>query len=359
MGATVGGRSYKLGELAALVGGRLEGDAELVIHGVAGIREAQPGEITFVANSKYEEFVAATRASALLAAPGLHATLPLIRTDNPYFAYFQVLNLFAGDQTARYARGIHPQAVVDASARLGTGVSIGPFCHISAGVVIGDGTTLVSNVFVGERAQLGARCLIYSHVTIREECSLGDRVILQPGVVIGSDGFGYARQGAVYHKVPQVGCVVIEDDVEIGANSCVDRATTGETRIKRGTKIDNLVQVAHNVVIGENSALAAQVGISGSTEVGSSVSMGGQAGVGGHLTIGDRVMVGGQSGVTKSVPADTMVSGYPAREHSAARKLYAYFALLPELFKRVKDIERRLGLRQEGGEVGSSAENDR
>jgi UDP-3-O-[3-hydroxymyristoyl] glucosamine N-acyltransferase len=238
-------------------------------------------------------------------------------------------------------------------------VSIGPFCHVGAGAVIGDGTTLIAGVFVGERATLGAQCLIYSNVTIREECTLGDRVILQPGVVIGSDGFGYARHGGVHHKVPQVGRVVIEDDVEIGANSCVDRATTGETRIKRGTKIDNLVQVAHNVVIGENTVLAAQVGISGSTEVGTSVSMGGQAGVGGHLTIGDRVMVGGQAGVTKSVPADTMVSGYPAREHSAARKLYAHIALLPELFKRVKDLERRLGLRQEGGEVGSSAENDR
>jgi len=355
----VGDRSYKLGELAALVGGRLEGDAELVIHGVAGIREAQPGDITFVANARYEEFVGATRASALLAAPGLQADIPLIRTDNPYFAFFQVLNLFAGDAAARYPRGVHPQAVVERDVTLGTDVSIGPFCHIGAGAVIGDGTTLLGGVFVGEKARIGTRCLIYSHVTIREECRLGDRVILQPGVVIGSDGFGYARHGAIYHKIPQVGCVVIEDDVEIGANSCVDRATTGETRIKRGTKIDNLVQIAHNVVVGENTVLAAQVGISGSTEVGDCVTMGGQAGVAGHVTIGDRVMVGGSAGVTKSVPPDTMVSGYPAREHSAARRIYAYIALLPELFKRVKNIERRLGLRQEGGEVGSSAENDR
>jgi UDP-3-O-[3-hydroxymyristoyl] glucosamine N-acyltransferase len=355
----VGDRSYKLGELAALVGGRLEGDAELVIHGVAGIREAQPGDITFVANARYEEFIGATRASAIIAAPGLAAGIPLIRADNPYFAFFQVLNLFAGDAAARYPRGVHPQAVVEPGATLGKDVSIGPFCHVGVGAVIGDGTTLLAGVFVGEKARLGARCLIYSHVTIREECRLGDRVILQPGVVIGSDGFGYARQGAVHHKIPQIGCVVIEDDVEIGANSCVDRATTGETRIRRGTKIDNLVQVAHNVVLGENTVLAAQVGISGSTEVGTSVTMGGQAGVGGHLVVGDRVMVGGQSGVTKSVPADTMVSGYPAREHSVARRIYAHIALLPELFKRVKNIERRLGLRQEGGEVGSSAENDR
>jgi len=355
----VGDRSYKLGELAAFVGGRLEGDAELVIRGVAGIREAQPGDITFVANARYEEFVAATRASAILAAPGLSAGIPLIRTDNPYFAFFQVLNLFAGDAAARYPRGVHPQAVVERGVTLGADVSIGPFCHVGAGATIGDGSTLAAGVFVGEKAQIGKGCLIYSQVTIREECRLGDRVILQPGVVIGSDGFGYARRGATYHKIPQIGRVVIEDDVEIGANSCVDRATTGETRIKRGSKIDNLVQVAHNVTIGEDTVIAAQTGISGSTEVGSGVTFGGQAGVAGHVTIGDRVMVGGGAGVTKSVPADTMVSGYPAREHSLARKLYAHIALLPELFKRVKNIERRLGLREEGGEVGSSAENDR
>jgi len=355
----VGDRSYKLGELAVFVGGRLEGDAELVIRGVAGIREAQPGDITFVANARYEEFVPATRASAILAAPGLSAGIPLIRTDNPYFAFFQVLNLFAGDAAARYPRGVHPQAVVEPGVSLGADVSIGPFCHIGAGATIGDGTTLIAGVFVGQQARIGCRCLIYSHVTIREECRLGDRVILQPGVVIGSDGFGYARHGATYHKIPQIGRVVIEDDVEIGANSCVDRATTGETRIKRGSKIDNQVQVAHNVTIGEDTVIAAQTGISGSTEVGSGVTFGGQAGVAGHVTIGDRVMVGGGAGVTKSVPADTMVSGYPAREHSLARKLYAHIALLPELFKRVKNIERRLGLREEGGEVGSSAENDR
>jgi UDP-3-O-[3-hydroxymyristoyl] glucosamine N-acyltransferase len=352
-------RCYKLGELAVLVGGELEGDAELVIRGVAGIREARPGEITFVANSKYEEYVAGTHASAILAGRTLHATIPLIRIDNPYFAYFQVLNLFAGDLAARYPRGVHPQAVVEPGARLGANVCVGPLCHVGADAVIGDGTTLVSGVFVGREVRIGAQCLIYPQVTIREGCQLGDRVILQPGVVIGSDGFGYARNGATHHKVPQIGCVVIEDDVEIGANSCVDRATTGETRIKRGTKIDNLVQVAHNVVVGENSVIAAQAGISGSTEIGSCVVLAGQAGVGGHLSVGDRVTVGGQAGVTKSIPADTMVSGYPAREHSVSRRIVDYTAMLPELFKRVKNLERRVHKREEGGVNGSSAEDDR
>jgi UDP-3-O-[3-hydroxymyristoyl] glucosamine N-acyltransferase len=355
----LGERCYKLSELAVLVGGALEGDAELLIRGVAGIREAQPGDITFVANARYEEYVAGTRASAILVGPSLHAGIPLIRTDNPYYAYFQVLNLFAGDVSARYPRGVHPQAVVEDGAHLGADVCIGPFCHVGAGATIGDGTTLVGGVFVGERAHIGKRCLIYSHVTIREECRIGDRVILQPGVVIGSDGFGYATRGAVHHKVPQIGCVVIEDDVELGANTCVDRATTGETRIKRGTKIDNLVQVAHNVVIGEDGVIAAQVGISGSTEVGNNVVIGGQAGTAGHVTIGDRVMVGGQAGVTKSVPPDTMVSGYPAKEHSLSRRIYAHTAMLPELFKRVKDLERRIREREEGGEIGSSAKDDR
>ena len=354
----MGERCYKLGELAVLVGGQLQGDADLVIYGAAGIREAKPGEITFLANSRYEEFVAETHASAILTAQDVNASIPLIRTDNPYYAYFQVLNLFAGDNAERYPRGVHPQAVVDPSATLGRDVCIGPFCHVGAGVAIGDGTTLISGVFVGEGVHIGSGCLIYPHVTIREACAIGNRVILQPGVVVGSDGFGYARQGAVYHKIPQVGRVVIEDDVEIGANACIDRATTGETRVGRGTKIDNLVQVAHNVAIGEDTVIAAQAGISGSTVIGDGVTMGGQVGVVGHVTVGDSVTVGAQAGVTKSVPPGTVVSGYPAREHSVARRIYAHIAMLPDLFKRVKQLERRIREREEGGENGSSAKDN-
>ncbi|HEX6790647.1 MAG TPA: UDP-3-O-(3-hydroxymyristoyl)glucosamine N-acyltransferase [Candidatus Krumholzibacteria bacterium] len=355
----MGERCYKLGELAVLVGGELEGDADLVIRGVAGIREAQPGDITFVANPRYEEFVEATRASAILAGHGLSAGIPLVRVNDPYYAYFQVLNLFAGDTAARYARGVHPQASIDPAARIGSDVCIGPFCHVGAGASIGDGTTLVAGVFVGDGARVGERCLIYSHVTIREGCRIGDRVILQPGVVVGSDGFGFARKGASYQKIPQIGIVVIEDDVELGANTCVDRATTGETRIRRGTKIDNLVQIAHNVALGEDTVIAAQTGISGSTEVGRGVVMGGQVGVGGHVTVGDGAVVGAQAGVTKSVAPGTTVSGYPAREHSAARRIQAHIAMLPELFRRVKALERRLLEREKGGENGTTATDDR
>ena len=345
----MGARSYKLCELAELVGGTVDGDGQTLIRGVAGIREAEPGEITFIANPKYEEFLGVTRASAVITARGLSAPKPVIRIDNPYYAYLQVLNLFAADVAVRYPRGVHESAVVDPSAVLGMDVAIGPLCHVGRNARVADNSTLVGGVFVGEAVEIGSDCLIYPHVTIREGTVVGNRVILQPGVVIGADGFGYAKNGSTHHKVPQIGRVVIEDDVEIGANTCVDRATTGETRVRRGTKIDNLVQVAHNVVMGENCVMAAQVGISGSTEVGNHVVMGGQAGVGGHIAIGDRAIVAGQAGVTKDVPADTVVSGYPAREHGAAKKLYAYTAMLPEMFKRVKELERRLRELEKGG----------
>jgi UDP-3-O-[3-hydroxymyristoyl] glucosamine N-acyltransferase len=355
----LGERCYRLCELAAILGGDVEGDGDVLIRGVAGIREAQPGDITFVANPKYEEFLPSTRASAVIGGGTLSTTKPLIRIANPYYAYFQVLNMFAVDHAVRYPRGIHPTAVVDPSARIGENVSIGPACQVSRGVTIGDDTTILCATFIGENTSIGGGCLVYPNVTIREGCEIGARVILQPGVVIGADGFGYAKNGSIHHKVPQIGRVVIEDDVEIGANSCVDRATTGETRIRRGSKIDNLVQIAHNVVVGENCVIAAQVGISGSTELADNVVLGGQAGLAGHIVLGERVVVGAQAGVTKSVPPGTVVSGYPAREHGASRRLYAYTAMLPELYQRVKELEQRIRELQEGGEHGPTTTNDR
>lgn len=350
--------TYTLEELAEIVGGEVEGEAGVEIQGVAGIREAKAGDITFLANPKYEAFLETTMASAIIAPPKLQIDKPLIRIENPYFAYLKVLNLFAEELMVRYPRGIHEQAVVDRSAVIGTDVAVGPFCQICAGVRIGDGSTILAGTFIGQNVEIGRDCLIYPSVTVREGTSIGDRVIIQPGAVIGADGFGFAKEGQTHYKVPQIGRVIIEDDVEIGANSTVDRATTGETRVKRGSKIDNLVQIAHNVVVGEDCIIAAQAGIAGSSELGKNVVLAGQAGLVGHITIGDGAMVGAQGGVTKSVPPDTAVSGYPAREHKKARRLWAYTNKLPDLFERVKELERKLGELEKGEVIDSSAEDD-
>lgn len=341
-----------------MVGGVIHGDADVEICGIAGIREAKSGEITFVANPRYESYLETTAASAVIAPLGLESDKPLITVENPYFAYLKVLSLFAEEMAARYPRGIHEFAVVDDTAEIGENAAIGPFCQISAGARVGENTTILAGTFVGASVEIGRDCLVYPNVTIREGCSLGDRVIIQPGAVIGADGFGFAKEGHTHHKVPQIGRVIIEDDVEIGANSTVDRATTGETRIKRGSKIDNLVQIAHNVVVGENSIIAAQVGISGSTELGKNVVLAGQAGLVGHITVGDGARVGAQGGVTKSIPPDTTVSGYPAREHSRAKRIYAHTAKLPELAKRVKELERKLADIGEGVSVDSTTKDD-
>jgi UDP-3-O-[3-hydroxymyristoyl] glucosamine N-acyltransferase len=351
--------SFKLGELAKIVGGDVEGDADVEIVGVAGIREAKDGDITFVANPKYETFLDSTLASAVIGSPTLACNRPILRIENPYLAYLKVLNLFAEELTPKYPREVHEAAVVESDARLGENVAVGPFCQVCSEVSIGDNTTVLAGTFIGQDVRIGRDCLIYPNVTIREGCRIGDRVIIQPGAVIGADGFGFAKDGQTHHKVPQIGRVILEDDVEIGANTTVDRATTGDTVVKRGSKIDNLVQIAHNVVVGEDSILAAQAGIAGSTELGQNVVLGGQAGLVGHITIGDGAMVGAQGGVTKSVPPNTAVSGYPAREHKKARRLWAMTNRLPELLDRIKELERKIELLEEGKSVDSSAEIDK
>jgi len=334
--------SYSLAELARLVGGEVVGDASVEITGVAGIKEAHEGDITFLANPKYDSYLATTRASAVIAAGNGGSPKPVIKVANPYLAFLKVISLFTGETPGQSLRGVHPTAMIEGSASIGADVSIGAYCYVGANVRIGDRTTILPLVCVLDDASIGADCLLYPHVTVRERCEIGDRVILHAGCVIGADGFGYAKDGEANRKIPQIGVVRIEDDVEIGANTTIDRATTEVTLIKRGAKIDNLVQIAHNVVIGEHSILAAQVGVSGSTLIGKNVTLAGQAGLVGHINIGDNVMVGAQGGVTKSVPANTKVSGYPAREHSCARKIYALWARLPELFRDVKELAKRV-----------------
>ncbi len=335
-------QTFTLLELAKLVRGELAGDGATTISGVSGIKEAGGGDIAFVADPKYAEYLKSTAASAVIRSSGVESNLPSIVVDNPYLAFVKVMNLFVQSADSAIEPGVHDSALVDPTAELGQNVSIGPFCMIGPGSRVGENTKILFGCYIGSGVSIGTDCLIYPNVTIREKCEMGNRVILHPGAVIGADGFGYIPDGERHVKVPQIGNVVLEDDVEIGANTAIDRATTEVTRIQAGTKIDNLVQVAHNCLIGKNGIVAGQAGISGSAKLGDNVIAGGQAGIVGHIEVGDRVIMGAQAGITKSIPADTTVSGYPAREHRLARKIYVYTARLPELYERVKELELRL-----------------
>lgn len=332
----------KLRELAERLGCRLDGDGDLEIQRVAGIQDAGPGDLTFLANSKYEKSLAATRASAVLLrddAPA--APCAVLRVADPYLAFARAVGLF--HPPLRPAPGVHPQAAVAPDAHIGVDVSIGAFVAVGEGAIVGDRTVIMPNVTIGPGTRIGADCLIHSNVALRERVTLGDRVILQNGVVVGGDGYGFVRRGdGTHEKIPQVATVVLEDDVELGANTTVDRPAVGETRIRAGTKIDNLVMVGHGVTIGRNVLLAAQVGIAGSTDIGDDVVFGGQVGVGGHLTIGRGAIAVGQSGVTNSIDPGVMVAGYPAIDSRDWRKASVIFQRLPELKRRIEELESRL-----------------
>jgi len=331
------------GELAVRLGGRVDGDSCTVLTGLAGLGEAGPGDLSFLANPRYGNLVSGTRASAVIVHDKWDGKAPcaLIRVENPDAAFASVAAMAAPVPPA-VAAGIDPSAVVAPDARLGDGVCIGPLCIIRSGVEIGSGTVLMGLCYVGDNSRIGEDCRLHPNVSLRERVSLGNRVIVHNGAVIGSDGFGYFRTAAGWNKIPQTGTVEIGDDVEIGANVTIDRARFGKTVIARGVKMDNLVQVAHNVRIGEHTAIAAQAGISGSTTIGRNVQIGGQAGVAGHTSVGDGAIIGAQAGVTKSVADGSFVSGYPAMPHDKARKLHAMTARLPDLRERVAGLEKRL-----------------
>lgn len=340
----------KLKEICEHLGGDLTGDGEIEITGVSGINEARPSQITFVANPKYLAAVATTQASAIIIGHGLNGNgKPTIHVENPYWAFVRVLEMFAPAKEQRPLPGVHETAIIGKNVKLGERVSIQPFAYIGDNVEIGDGTLIHPFVYIGEGTQIGADGLIYPHVNIREDITIGDRVIIHCGAVIGSDGFGFAPVSNRHHKIPQIGTVVIEDDVEIGANTTIDRATLSETVIKRGTKLDNLVQIAHNVVIGEDCCLAAQVGIAGSTTLGDRVNIAGHGGAAGHLTLGADSIVYAKSAVTKDMPPGSHLSGFPARPHKQELRVHAATRKLPELLpefarlqKRVEELESKI-----------------
>ncbi len=327
----------KLAQIAAALGARLEnGSSEIEITGVAGIEGAGPGQLTFVANPKYAAAARKTKASAVIVAEDFPALATgMLRSKNPYLAFARAIALFHPAQ--KYAPGIHPTAVIHASARIGEGAHIGPYVVIGENVEIGKNAVLLSHVVVYRGVKIGDTFLAHAHAVVREYCRLGNNVLLQNGVVIGADGFGFAKDDlGHWNKIPQPMPVVIEDDVEIQSNSCIDRASVGETHIARGTKIDNLVQVGHGSRIGEHSLLASQVGLAGSTEIGNNVILTGQVGVVGHCKIGDGAIVTPQSGVAGDIPAGAIVSGAPAIDHKLWLKVSALLSRLPEIAKAVR-----------------------
>jgi UDP-3-O-[3-hydroxymyristoyl] glucosamine N-acyltransferase len=332
----------KLGELAAQLGCQLDGDGDIEVARVAAIDDAGPGDLTFLANSKYAAQVATSRASAIITtADVVDVPCAALRTTNPYLAFARATRLL--NPESRPASGVHRLALVEAGAVLEEGVSVGPYAVIAAGARIGARSILHAHVVIGASATLGPDCLIHARVSIREGVVVGARCIIQDGAVVGSDGFGFAhRDDGTHEKIPQVATVVIEDDVEIGANTTIDRPAVGETRVRSGTKIDNLVQIAHGVTVGRNTLLAAQVGIAGSTVVGDEVRLGGQVGVTGHVTVGNRVKASAKTGVTGNVPDDTFITGYPHMENLEWRKAYAVVRRLPELRKQLIELEKRL-----------------
>ena len=331
----------RLDELARQLSLELVGDGALEVRRVVGIEKAGPGDLSFVGNPRYAALAAVSRATALIVAPGVLTPAARLVCSHPYLAYARALALLHPRPLP--APGVHPSAQVDPQAQLGPGVHLGPLAVVGAGARVGARSVLHAQVVLYPGAVVGEDCLLHSAVQVREGCRLGDRVIVQNGAVIGADGFGFARdeQGR-YHKIPQVGVVVVEDDVEIGALTAIDRSATAETRIGRGTKLDNLVQIGHSVQVGQDTVMAAQVGVAGSTRIGSGVMLGGQVGIAGHIEVGDGVVAVGQTGITGSLEPGRQVAGCPAVEVRAWRRVSAATPRLPELLRRVRELERRL-----------------
>ena len=343
-----------LKELAVLLNGRIAGDGDVLIRRVRGIEDSEKGDLTFLANPKYLKKIEGSSASAILVPPGMeHPGKNLLVVDDPYVAFGRALALFHPEDSVFTGRS--PHAIVEKSADVSGEATLYPGAYVGHRAKVERGVILYPGVYVGHDAVIAEDAVLYPNVTVYRRCLIGRRVVLHAGVVIGSDGFGFARPGWENVKIPQIGIVQIDDDVEVGANTTIDRAAIGRTWIQRGVKIDNLVQIAHNVVIGEHAIIVAQVGISGSTRVGKGVMLGGQAGLVGHIRIGDHAMVAAQAGVSKDVPAGCVVAGSPQRRHRDWLRTEACISRLPEmrdtlatLLKRVERLEAGVGVN--GGE---------
>ena len=327
----------KLSQLAQALQVRIEnGSPDVEVTGVAGIEDAAKGQVTFVANPKYASAAKTTRASAVIVAEDFPSTGGvLLRTKNPYLTFARAIELFY--QPPRYAPGVDPTAVIHSSARIGADAHIGPYVVIDENVAIGKNAVLLAHVVIYAGCTIGVNFFAHAHSVVRENCRIGNNVILQNGVVIGGDGFGFAKDDSGHwYKIAQSGPTVLEDNVEVQANACVDRASVGQTRIGRGAKIDNLVQVGHGSRVGEDTLLCAQAGLAGSTDVGNNVILAGQVGVAGHCKIGDGVIATAQSGIPNDVAAGSVVSGYPAIDNKLWLRCSAAFHRLPELVKAVR-----------------------
>ena len=332
----------KLGDIASALGAVLENaDPDLEITGVAGIEEATAGQVTFIANPKYIADAQTTNASAVIVAPNFPATgKGLLRADDPYLAFARAIDLFY--KPPIYQPGVHPTAVIAPTAQIGAHAHIGAYVVIDDDVELGANAVLLPHVVIYRGAKIGDNFFAHAHAVVREHCRLGDHVILQNGVIVGCDGFGFARDGERWQKITQSGPAVLEDHIEVQANSCIDRASVGETRIAAGSKVDNLVQVGHGSAVGQNTLLCAQVGLAGSTVVGKNVILAGQVGVAGHCHVGDGVIVTAQSGTHGDIPAGSMVSGSPAFDHKQWLRAVGLFNRLPELAKAVRKLQSRI-----------------
>jgi UDP-3-O-[3-hydroxymyristoyl] glucosamine N-acyltransferase len=339
---------FRLSDLAARIGAVLQGD-DAEVDGIAAIEDALPGQVTFLSNPKYAVHVRETKASAVIAKdPVAGAGCAFLLAPNPYYTFACAMELFYPQE--RPAPGVSPMASVHAGSTLGKDISIGPFAVVEEGAVLGDRVAVMAGGYVGKGVDIGEDSLLYPRVTLYHRVRVGKRAILHSGCVIGSDGFGFAPSEKGFRKIPQIGIVEIDDDVEIGANTTIDRAALGVTRIGRGTKLDNLIQVGHNVVIGSDTVIASQTGISGSCKVGSRVMIGGQVGLAGHIEIGDGVMLGAKSGVATSISAKetSAWSGIPAMPHKTWLRMAMLLPSLPELFRRVKRLETGKSASEEG-----------